>query len=144
VARRGRGDTVTTDTDVYLADTMGELAAFMAGADVVIMGGSFVPHGGQNLLEPAQLGRAIVVGPHMDNFRDETERLLAAEGILQVADPAAAVAACNELLVDAGRRNALGERARSGARADTDIVRAYLDAVEEVLPADEARSRADS
>lgn len=144
VARRGRGDTVTTDTDVYLADTMGELAAFMAGAEVVIMGGSFVPHGGQNLLEPARLGRATIVGPHMDNFRDETERLLAAEGILQVADPAAAVAACNELLVDAGRRNALGERARSGARADTDIVRAYLDAVEEVLPADEARSRADS
>lgn len=133
LARRSRGDAVTADTAIYLADTMGELTALMAGADIVIMGGSFVPHGGQNLLEPARLGRATVVGPHMDNFRAETERLAAADGIVQCADAPAAIETCLQLLADSGARTAMGERAQAALRAEEDVVARYRDAIDVVL-----------
>lgn len=140
VARRSRGEAVTADTGVYLADTMGELTALMAGAEVVIMGGSFIPHGGQNLLEPARMGRATVIGPHMDNFREEAESLEAAAGVIRAPDAAAAVAVCSRLLADPGQRRQLGERGRAAVTTGTDIVERYLEAIREVF-ADAAPER---
>ena len=133
MARRSRGDAVTANTEIYLADTMGELTALMAGAEVVIMGGSFVPHGGQNLLEPARLGRATVVGPHMDNFRAETERLAAVDGIAQCTDAASAIDTCVQLLADPDARSAMGARAQATLAAEDDVVARYRDAIEVVL-----------
>ncbi len=86
IAVRSRNDTITADTQIYLADTLGELEGFMAGADCVFMGGSLIPHGGQNILEPARLGKPIVFGPHMSNFTEETQLLLQANGAKQVTD----------------------------------------------------------
>ena len=107
VARRSRDEPVTARTDVYLADTLGELPGLIGGAELVIMGGSLIPHGGQNVLEPARAGRAILAGPHMDNFRHETEALAAAGGLRQCADAAEVVAAARELLADAPTRTAM-------------------------------------
>lgn len=68
VAQRGRGEPLARDTDVLLADTMGELGLFFRATDIAFVGGTLVPHGGQNPIEPARLGCAILHGPHMENF----------------------------------------------------------------------------
>jgi len=81
---RSKQQLLDDNTNIYLADTLGELMGFIAGADCVFIGGSLVPHGGQNILEPARLGKNIVCGPHMFNFKDEVELLKAHNGCIQV------------------------------------------------------------
>ena len=72
-------------SDVYVADTLGELGLFYRAARVVLIGGSLIPHGGQNPLEAARLGCALVLGPQMFNFPEITTALLAAGGAEQIA-----------------------------------------------------------
>src|SRR3954451_9350178 len=80
VALRSHDDLPTAATDIYVADTMGELGLFYRLAPVVFMGGSLVEHGGQNPIEAVKLGAAIVHGPHVFNFTDVYEALDAAGG----------------------------------------------------------------
>ena len=80
-ATRSRSEAITTETRVYLADTLGELKAFMAHAQIVIMGGSFDQTGGHNLIEPAALGCALITGPSDSNIRDDIALLGAGIGI---------------------------------------------------------------
>lgn len=70
---------------IYIADTMGELGLLYRVADLAVIGGSLVPHGGQNPLEAARLGCPMILGPHMQNFREATAGLLAAGGARQVS-----------------------------------------------------------
>lgn len=133
VARRSRGEPVTDGTDVYLADTLGELPALIAGSELVIIGGSLIPHGGQNVLEPARAVRAILTGPHMDNFRDETAALVAAGGLRQCADADEVTAAARELLADPGKRRDMGERAAGVLAAGADMAARYREALEEEI-----------
>lgn len=70
IALRSRGDLPKPSTEIYIGDTLGELGLFYRAADIVFMGGSLVPHGGQNPLEPARLSCAILTGPHTHNFSD--------------------------------------------------------------------------
>lgn len=86
VIRRSSQQACNADTDVFLGDTMGEMLLFYAAADVAFVGGSFVPVGGHNVLEPAALGKAIIVGPHMENFLRITELLKQANAIRQLDD----------------------------------------------------------
>ena len=72
VALRSRGDAITPATAFYIADTMGELGLFYRLCEIVFMGGSLVPHGGQNPLEPLKLRCAIITGPHTHNFAQIT------------------------------------------------------------------------
>lgn len=68
VSQRGAGEDLTRSTSILLADTMGELGLFFRLTDIAFVGGTLVPHGGQNPIEPARLGCAIIHGPHMQNF----------------------------------------------------------------------------
>jgi 3-deoxy-D-manno-octulosonic-acid transferase len=95
-----------------IVDTIGELEGIYALADLVVIGGSFVPHGGQNLLEPAAQERCVVHGPHMWNFASETRLLQRGAAALEARDEAALAAALRELAGDPARRAAMGERAR--------------------------------
>jgi 3-deoxy-D-manno-octulosonic-acid transferase len=79
-ALRSRGDLPTATTDIYVADTMGELGLFYRLSPVVFMGGSLVPHGGQNPIEAIKLGASIVHGPHVFNFTDVYGAIDAAKG----------------------------------------------------------------
>jgi 3-deoxy-D-manno-octulosonic-acid transferase len=79
-ALRSRGDLPTATTDIYIADTMGELGLFYRLSPVVFMGGSLVPHGGQNPIEAIKLGASIVHGPHVFNFSDVYGAIDAAKG----------------------------------------------------------------
>lgn len=134
VAVRSRGDTIGDGTSIYLADTFGELEGFMAGAELVFMGGSLVPKGGHNVLEPARLGKAVVFGPHMDNFAEEARLLLQENAALQVGDPQALAAAITELLAAPARRASLGEQARAAITARADMAARYADALEPWIP----------
>ena len=98
--------------DVLVLDTVGELAQVYALADVVFVGGSLVPRGGHNVLEPAVAAKPIVVGPHMENFQEIAAALLAEGGMVQVRDAAGLTEALSSLFDDAARRGELGRRAR--------------------------------
>jgi 3-deoxy-D-manno-octulosonic-acid transferase len=97
--------------EVVLLDTMGELAAACALGDVVFVGGSLVPLGGHNVLEPAAAGKPIVVGPHMENFQEIADAFRAEGALVQVPDERALGEEVAALLGDAARRAELGRRA---------------------------------
>lgn len=86
IAVRSKNDAITADTKVYLLDTVGELNNWFTGARLVVMGGSFVPRGGHNLLEPAHFGKAVFFGPSMENFQDEARQMLDQHAAVQVED----------------------------------------------------------
>jgi 3-deoxy-D-manno-octulosonic-acid transferase len=86
VARRAAGDPITPETDIYLADTLGELGLFYRLASIVFVGGSLIPRGGQNPLEPARLGGAVLFGPHMDNFTAVANEMAAAGAAFTVTN----------------------------------------------------------
>jgi 3-deoxy-D-manno-octulosonic-acid transferase len=102
---------------ITLVDTIGELGALWGLADVAFVGGSLDGRrGGQNMIEPAAYGAAVLFGPHVWNFRDAAARLVAAGGAEQVADAAALEAAVRRLLGDPQRRAAMGSAARQFVR----------------------------
>jgi 3-deoxy-D-manno-octulosonic-acid transferase len=101
---RSREELPTAITDIYVADTMGELGLFYRLAPVVFMGGSLVPHGGQNPIEAVKLGAAIVHGPHTFNFADVYEALDRAGGARKADSPEALVKQLGQLLADPAAR----------------------------------------
>jgi len=88
------------NSDVHVADTMGELGLFYRAAPVAFVGGSLEPHGGHNPLEPARLGAAIAFGPSMENFSDLAADLVAANAATRVADAAALASWAQARLAD--------------------------------------------
>jgi len=84
IAIRSKGQAITDESEIYLLDTVGELRSYFANAKLVIMGGSFVPVGGHNILEPASYNSAIITGPHMENFTLELELMLEKDAIVQL------------------------------------------------------------
>ncbi len=132
-AVRSLAQPVTAATEIYLADTLGELKRFLAHARVVVMGGSFDATGGHNLIEPAGFGRAIITGPSDSNIRDDIAMLEPGEGVLQVADMAECWRAIGELIDAPERAEAMGNAAKARLAAQPDIVEAYLDAIDRCL-----------
>lgn len=86
VRRRSQNEACTDAVDVFLGDTMGELLLFYAASDIALVGGSFVPVGGHNLLEPAALGLPVLTGPQLFNFIAISEMLIEAKGASVVQD----------------------------------------------------------
>jgi 3-deoxy-D-manno-octulosonic-acid transferase len=118
---------------VIVLDTVGELAPLYALGEVVFVGGSLVPVGGHNMLEPALRGKPVLYGPHTTNFREEAELLLSAGGARVVADGAALALELERLLgdpdtaADMGRAGREAVAARNGAVRDTlELVTRYL------------------
>lgn len=101
-ALRSQGLNPDRATDVYIADTIGELGLFYRLAPLTFMGGSLVPHGGQNPIEPAKLGCAILHGPHVQNFNDIYADLDEAGGALCIQDAQSLAPAVADLLADTG------------------------------------------
>ena len=87
VALRSEQQTIDGGTDVYIADTAGEVSDFCAHASWVFVGGSLVDHGGHNIFEAAIWGKAIFIGPHVQNFSEEVAYLKSRDAIVQVKDP---------------------------------------------------------
>jgi 3-deoxy-D-manno-octulosonic-acid transferase len=111
-ARRSRGETGDTRSAIVLVDTIGELNLFYATADVAFVGGSLVPVGGHNLLEPAALAMPILVGPHMHEQAQMTELLLASGGVRTVRNVDELTGAVGDYLASSARRHQAGDAAR--------------------------------
>jgi 3-deoxy-D-manno-octulosonic-acid transferase len=84
--------------EVFILDTVGELALFYSAADIVFVGGSLVKKGGQNILEPASAGKPVIFGPHMFNFRDIAQVFLENKAALEVFNREGLVVAVSGLL----------------------------------------------
>jgi 3-deoxy-D-manno-octulosonic-acid transferase len=108
LARRSLGEAPHQGRRLYLGDTMGEMAFYYALADVAVIGGSFAPLGGQNLIEGCAAGIPVVTGPHSYNFADVTRLAVAAQAALQAPDAAAALRAARSLLEDPERCARMG------------------------------------
>ena len=113
VRRSDGGAMVPSDIGVVLGDSMGELTAYYAAADVAFVGGSLLPLGGQNLIEALAVGTPVLIGPHTFNFTEATAGAVDAGAALRVSDADALVAALAELFLDPGRRQAMGLAARA-------------------------------
>lgn len=121
------------DGAVVVVDTIGDLQRFYAACDLAFVGGSLVPHGGQNMLEPAALGRAVVFGPHTDNFRTDVELLLQAGAAVQVAGVEELPAQLTALLGSAALRADLGERAQAVIAANRGATERTLERIAPLL-----------
>jgi 3-deoxy-D-manno-octulosonic-acid transferase len=111
LAQRSRGGTVSDKTQIYLLDTLGELGVFYRLADIVFMGGSLVPHGGQNPTEAARLDCALLHGPHIGNFTEIYDALHASGGANLVADSATLAAEVKTLLANPAAQKTLAAQA---------------------------------
>jgi 3-deoxy-D-manno-octulosonic-acid transferase len=125
---------------VLLLDSIGELSALYGLADVAFVGGSLVPRGGHNVIEPAQHGVAIIVGNHTENFRDIVG-FFQSRGALRVAGPAEFPLVLMELMASETERRALGRRAAETLRSQTGATLKTLQALEPLIDVTpEARS----
>jgi 3-deoxy-D-manno-octulosonic-acid transferase len=133
--RRSRGRVFShgSEAPVLLLDTIGELANLYAVGTVVFVGGSFVPIGGHNVLEPAAHRKAILFGPHMHNFHQIAAALLEADGALQVPKPEALGESISALLQQPERRQALGETAYQVLRDNQGAIARTVQLIEQVL-----------
>lgn len=133
VARRSAGEEVGPETQIYLADTLGELGLWYRLCKVVFVGGSLVSHGGQNPLEPARLGCAIIHGPNVSNFSricDELAQAGAARMVAQEEDLAGAV---RDLLENEEARTRLSAAAEAYGRSQSESLERIFEALRPLL-----------
>ncbi len=133
LALRSRDDVIDETTNIYLADTLGELPAFIAAADFVFIGGSLVPVGGHNILEVAQQGKAALFGPHMETFSDEAAQLIAAGAALQVESDEVLKKQIETLLANPAEAQRLGENGQQLIAECEHILPDYLNEIERYL-----------
>jgi 3-deoxy-D-manno-octulosonic-acid transferase len=117
---------------VLLVDSIGELSALYALADVAFVGGSLVPRGGHNIIEPAQHGVAIIVGNHTENFRDIVA-LFQSRDAVRIATLAELPITLMHLLAHPAERQALGQRALATMQSQTGATRRTMDALKTLL-----------
>jgi 3-deoxy-D-manno-octulosonic-acid transferase len=133
VRRRSAGEVPLKPGQVLVLDTLGELTRFYAAADVAYVGGSLVPLGGHNLLEPAALGLPVLAGPHLTNVADIAELLRAAGGLIVVADATALGQAFLWLASNAVTRRHIGQAAQQTVLANRGALAGTLELVEKQL-----------
>jgi 3-deoxy-D-manno-octulosonic-acid transferase len=127
--RRSDNAAVPVDIDVVLGDSLGELPSYYAAADVAFVGGSLLPLGGHNLIEPISVGTPTLIGPHTFNFADAAENAVAAGAALRVADADALVIEVGRLLANPAGRERMRQAAsafRAGHRGATDRLWQWL------------------
>ena len=133
LAVRSANEAVTQETQIYLADTFGELQQFIAGAELVCMGGSLIPRGGQNLIEVARQGKIALCGPHMENFEDECELLLEQKAAFRVNNTPELIEKMDELLKQPQLLKETGQRARAVVANKADVAERYAAMLEPYL-----------
>ena len=124
---------------VILLDTMGELSHVYAVADVVFIGGSLIPHGGQNMAEPVALGKATVFGPHTHNFKATVRELKECKGAVEVQNSAELEQEINSLLEDKHTREAIGKAGQARLLASRGAMQRYLELIEGLLASEEPK-----
>jgi 3-deoxy-D-manno-octulosonic-acid transferase len=132
-ALRSRGELPSADTEIYIADTMGELGLLYRIAPLVFVGGSLIRHGGQNPIEPAKLQAAILHGPHVWNFADIYAALDDAGGAVTITQGEQLGGAIGELLRDSERRAEIASAGHAEIEASGGALLRTVDALEPYL-----------
>jgi 3-deoxy-D-manno-octulosonic-acid transferase len=135
VALRSAGGQVTPETQVYIADTMGEIGLFYRLTRIVFIGGSLIPHGGQNPLEPARLDCALLFGPQMFNFRSIADELLAAGAAQEIEDAEGLAAGIDGLLANLPRCDERIKAARQVVESRARVIDSVLAKLDPLLDA---------
>jgi 3-deoxy-D-manno-octulosonic-acid transferase len=124
---------VSEHIQVLILDSMGELPVFYAAADLAFVGGSLLPHGGHNVLEPAMAGIPVLTGRHTDNFREITRMLEEAGALRRIEDENELAAEAIKLLANAELRHVMGQAGkevvaqnRGSVDRVMELIRAYL------------------
>ncbi len=133
VAQRSRGNPLLHEIDVYLADTLGELGLFYRLAPIAFLGGSLIPHGGQNPIEPARLDTAVLHGPHVHNFADIYAALDAAVPAGPITDAASLADAVAGLMDDPAAASARAATGKAGLARFTGALEATMIAIKPFL-----------
>ncbi len=133
VVRRSSGRPCDQDVDIFLGDTMGELMLFYAASDVAFVGGSLVPTGGHNMLEPAALGKPVIAGPHLFNFTEIAAAMERAGALCRVADGAELAEVTSRLLSSPEERAGMGEAGRRLVQQNRGALQRVLDLVRPCL-----------
>lgn len=120
--RRSQNGPLTDDTNIYIADTLGELGVFYRLSDIAFVGGGITPKGGHNPLEPARLGAAILHGPHIFNFVETYGDIRSAGGAALVRNEREIATAVRRLLSDEKTRVAMIDAAKKAAEANAEKV----------------------
>lgn len=132
------GAATPDSSSVILVDVLGELGRLYGAADLCFVGGSLIPHGGQNMLEPACLAKPVLFGPHVFNFTEIVKDLLGHDAAVQVMDRAELKSVLDRLLTDRNAAEALGRRALETIDARRGATSATVTLVSELLHARES------
>lgn len=133
VRLRSEGINCPATTQCFVVDVMGELPTFYAAGDVAFVGGSLAPVGGHNVLEPAALGKPVVVGPHTANFKDITAELVRREAALRVRGKADLEAALKRLFREPDLRDRMGRAGERIVQSGQGALQRTLDLIDGVL-----------
>ncbi|WP_422103332.1 lipid IV(A) 3-deoxy-D-manno-octulosonic acid transferase [Vreelandella sp.] len=133
ISRRSLQQPVTASTQVYLGDTLGELSALYGAGSVAYVGGSLVPLGGHNVLEPAVLGKPVLCGPSLENFSDVAEPLLAAKALTVVATPDDLANALADAFTHPARAQQAGEAGKAVIQAQRGALARTLTGIEQLI-----------
>ena len=128
-ALRSKGEKITAKTDVYIGDTIGEMGLWYDIAKLVFIGGSLIPHGGQNFIEPSRVRDAVIVGPHMHNFTDAMSRAKKADAVMQVSDTGELQELLTELLSNENLLDAKCSLAYNWAASETKVLEGIMDKI---------------
>jgi 3-deoxy-D-manno-octulosonic-acid transferase len=134
LSRRSQQQPVKAQTQVYLGDTLGELATLYAAGSVAFVGGSLVPLGGHNILEPAALGRPVLSGPFIENFADVAEPLFAVGALTLIDTPEALASALVDYFAAPDRARQAGEAGRAAIKTQKGALFRTLTGLESLLP----------
>jgi 3-deoxy-D-manno-octulosonic-acid transferase len=132
--RRSTGEPVTAQTSVLVGDTMGELLFLYALADIAFVGGSLVPTGGHNLLEPAALDKPLVSGPHLFNFLEIAAMLRNAGALVEVADAPLLAATVQRLIEQPETAKAMVDAGMGVIKSNQGALNKLLEGIARLLP----------
>ena len=133
LAIRSQKTSITSETDILLVDTIGELQMIYAAVDIAFVGGSLVPVGGHNLIEPAAVGLPILSGPNLHNFT-EIAKLLQSAGAAQIVTDATSIADAVVALCSAKElREKMGKCAQETIEANRGALKKHLECIERCL-----------
>ncbi len=128
-ALRSKQEKVTPETDIYVANTIGEMGLWYDLSKIVFIGGSLIPHGGQNFIEPSRVRDAVIVGPHMHNFTDAMNRAKRADAVMQVSDTEELYELVAQLLDNDSLLEAKASLAYNWAASESKVLDGIMDKV---------------
>lgn len=133
VSIRSRNEKVKDNTQVYIADTYGELNQWIQHSEFIFMGGSLIDHGGQNFLEAAPYGKTVIVGPFMYNFISETEEFLKKNALLMIKEAPMLKSVFEKLIRSRNKRELFGNNAKKLIESKKSILGDYCKHIQSLV-----------